>query len=202
MDTAVNKMNRRQFIGSTGLSIGVALHFGSRSTEAQAAGSSTQQVNSWLNIGSDNSVSLTIGVTEMGQGTFSTLGQIMAEDLMVDYSRIQLRQGGPVYNVSPAPIGSAIVTAGSSSTRNNYWKLRDAAAIARETLVQAAMNALGDSTRANFTVSNGVITHSSGKKLSYGEVAAAAALLTPPASAPLVPDSQLKVIGVPSFSVQ
>ena len=93
MDTAVNKMNRRQFIGSTGLSIGVALQFGSRSTEAQAAGTTTQQVNSWLNIGSDNSVSLTIGVTEMGQGTFSTLGQIMAEDLMVDYGRRQAEVG-------------------------------------------------------------------------------------------------------------
>jgi len=195
MDTAVNKMNRRQFIGSTGLSIGVALQFGSHASEAHSATVTTQTVNSWLNIGSDNSVSLSIGVTEMGQGTFSTLGQVMAEDLMVDYSRIQLRQGGPVYNVSPAPIGSAIVTAGSSSTRNNYWKLRDAAAIARETLVQAAMNAQGDATRANYTVSHGVITHSSGKQFSYGDVAAAAALLTPPASAALVPDNQLKVIG-------
>jgi len=76
MDTAVNKMNRRQFIGSTGLSIGVALHLGSRVAEAQGATVSTQPVNSWLNIGSDNSISLSIGVTEMGQGTFSTLGQV------------------------------------------------------------------------------------------------------------------------------
>ena len=189
-------MDRRQFLGTTaasGLTLGLTLTGVLPMQSAHAAVPS--QVNTWLTIGTDNTITLTIGASEMGQGSLAGLGQILAEDLMVDFNRVKLVQGKPVYNVTPAPIGSAIFTAGSSVIRSNYWKLRDAAAIARETLVQAAMNRLADSSRSNFTVSNGVISHSSGVTLTYGSVAADAALLTPPASAPLVPDSQLKVIG-------
>lgn len=195
MDTNV-KIDRRQFLGASasgGLTIGLMLSGLAPMKDAHAAGAN--RVNSWLNIGSDNSITLTIGSTDMGQGSFSGLGQVLSEDLMVDFNRVTLVQGGPVYNVSPAPLGSAILTAGSGVTRNNYWKMRDAGAVARETLVQAAMNRLGDTNRSSFTVSNGVITHTSGRQLTYGEIAADAALLTPPASAALVPDSQLKVIG-------
>ena len=125
----------------------------------------------------------------MGQGSFQGLGQMLAEDLMVDPARVTLVQGGPTL-ATPAPVGTAIDTVGSSVTRNNYWRLRDAGAIARETLVQAAMNRIGDAARSNYAVSNGVIAHlPPGHALTYGEVAADAALLTPPASAPLVPDS-------------
>ena len=189
-------MDRRQFLGTTaasGFTLGLSLTGLLPMQAAHAAAHG--QVNTWLTIGTDNTITLTIGASEMGQGSFSGLGQILAEDLMVDFNRVKLVQGKPVYNVTPAPIGSAINTVGSSVTRNNYWKLRDAGAIARETLVQAAMNRLSDSSRSNFTVSNGVISHSSGVTLTYGAVAADAALLTPPASASLVPDSQLKMIG-------
>jgi isoquinoline 1-oxidoreductase subunit beta len=193
--TQAFSINRRSFIGATagGFTFGFVLGGITPTRDVHAA--TNPQVNSWLNVGSDNSITLTIGSTDMGQGSFAGLGQILAEDLMVDFNRVTLIQGGPVYKVSPAPIGSAIVTAGSGVTRNNYWKLRDAAAITRETLVQAAMNRLHDGSRANFTVNDGVIRHASGKLLTYGDVAADAALLTPPASAPLVPDAQFKSIG-------
>ena len=191
-------LNRRQFLGTTaasGLTLGFALNGFAPMREAHAAASA--RVNSWLTVGTDNSITLTIGASDMGQGSFQGLGQILAEDLMVDYTRVTLVQGGPTL-VSPAPIGSAINTVGSGVTRSNYWKLRDAGAIARETLVQAAMSRQGDTTRNNYAVSNGVITHlSSGRTYTYGDVAADAALLTPPTSAWLVPDSQLKVIGQP-----
>jgi isoquinoline 1-oxidoreductase subunit beta len=189
-------MGRRQFLGTTaagGMTLGFSLAGLLPMGAAQAA--SATQVNTWLNIGSDNSITLTIGASEMGQGSFPGLGQVLAEDLMVDFTRIKLVQGGPVYKVSPAPIGSAINTVGSGVTRNNFWKLRDAGASARETLVLAAMNRLGDGSRSNFTVSNGVITHSSGQKLTYGDVAADAALLSPVLGAALVADADLKVIG-------
>jgi isoquinoline 1-oxidoreductase beta subunit len=192
MDTPV-KVDRRQFLGtSAGFSVGLFLSAGASSTEAAVAAT---QINSWLNVGADNTISLTIGASEMGQGSFSGLGQILAEDLMVDFGRVTLLQGGPIYKVSPAPIGSAIVTAGSSVTRSNYWRLRDAAASTRETLVLAAMNRLKDTNRSNFSVVNGVINHVSGASLTYGDVASDASLLVPVANAPLVPDGHFKVIG-------
>ena len=104
-------------------------------------------------------------------------------------------RAGPTL-VNPAPVGAALNTVGSGITRGNYWKLRDAAATAREMLVQAAMNRQGDAARSNFTVANGVITHvTSGTTLTYGQVAADAALLSPVAGAALVADTALAVIG-------
>ena len=196
MDASLS-MDRRQFLGSTagaGLTLGFSLGGGLAPCASLAAGT-PQPVNSWLTVGTDNSISLTVGPSDMGQGSLQGLAQVMAEDLMVDFNRVTLVQGQATL-ATPAPIGAAIVTAGSSVTRNNYWKLRDAAAIAREMLVQAAMNLSGDGNRSNFAVSNGVITQlSSGRRIAYGDVAAAAALLTPPAGAALVPDSALQVIG-------
>lgn len=188
-------LDRRRFIAATGgLTLGLALDIGGRDARAAAPGTT---VNSWLTIGADNSITLTVGAADMGQGSFQGLGQVLAEDLMVDPGRVQLQQGGPTLAV-PAPIGTAIATVGSGVTRGNYWRLRDAGAIARETLVQAAMNRLGDGARGNYVVLDGVITHTpTGRQLSYGQVAADAARLTPPASAPLVPDAMLRSIGKP-----
>jgi isoquinoline 1-oxidoreductase beta subunit len=190
-------MDRRQFLGGTasvGLTLGFSLGGSLAPTASQAAGT-PQPVNSWLTVGTDNSIALTVGASDMGQGSLQGLAQVIAEDLMVDFNRVTLVQGQATL-VTPAPIGTAIVTAGSSVTRNNYWRLRDAAAIAREMLVQAAMNLTGDANRSNFAVAGGVITQlSSGRRIPYGEVAAAAAKLPVPASAPLVPDNALQVIG-------
>lgn len=194
-------LDRRQFLGTLGAG-GLTLAFAlndpalARSAVRSPGGNAVgTAVNSWLVIGSDDSITLTIGSSDMGQGSFQGLAQVLCEDLMVEPARVQLVQGAPTM-ASPAPIGTAINTVGSSVTRNNFWRLRDAGAIAREMLVSAAMARLGDGTRANYTVSNGLITHTpSGSTLRYGQVAADAALLTPPASAPLVPDSQFQCIG-------
>jgi isoquinoline 1-oxidoreductase beta subunit len=198
-------MSRRDFIvrSAAGLTLGFLLpEFPGRSELCAANGSVPVPVTSWLIIGTDESITLTIGSSEMGQGSFSGLAQIIAEDLMVDYGRIATIQGGPTLAV-PAPIGSAINTVGSGVTRSNFWKMRDAAASAREMLIQAAMNALGDPSRANYAVANGVITHlPTGVTRTYGAVASAAALLPVPTGAPLVPDSQCRVIGTTQRRVE
>lgn len=189
-------LDRRQFLaGSGGLTLGFFLS--SKTEEAQAAGSTLSRptvINTWLSINADDTINLTVGASDMGQGSPSGLAQVLCEDLMVDPSRITVLQGAPTM-LAPAPIGTAINTVGSGVTRGNFWKLRDAAAIARETLVNAAMLRFGDNTRDHYTVENGRIRHINGKSVSYGDVARAAAQLSPPASAPLVPDAQLRYIG-------
>jgi isoquinoline 1-oxidoreductase subunit beta len=187
-------LNRRGFLAAGGgLTLAFALPaFGARRNDVQAAAGA---VNSWLTVGRDDSITLTIGSSDMGQGSYQGLGQVLAEDLMVDPLRVRLVQGVPTM-ASPAPLGTAINTVGSGITRNNFWKLRDASAIAREMLVQAAMNRQGDPARAHYSVSDGIITHApSGTAYPYGSVADDAARLTPPASAPLVPDAELRSIG-------
>jgi isoquinoline 1-oxidoreductase beta subunit len=189
-------LQRRQFLGSAGAASaaisGLTLAF---VLPQRAEAATATAVNSWLSVGTDDSITLTIGSSDMGQGSFQGLAQILCEDLMVSPARVVLKQGQPTM-ATPAPIGTAINTVGSGVTRNNFWKLRDAGAIAREMLVSAAMAAQGDSTRANYTVTDGVIRHTpSGALYRYGQVAAAAALLPVPSSAALVPDSQFLCIG-------
>lgn len=194
--TPENRPGRRAFLqhAAAGLTVAFFLPEVSRLSEAEAA-PLPGQVNAWLRVGTDNSITLTIGSSEMGQGSMSGLAQVLAEDLVVDYARVRVVQGGPTMT-NPVPVGSAINTVGSSVIRTNFWKMRDAAAAARETLVQAAMNVKGDAARANYSVDNGVVKHiPSGTQMSYGQLATAAALLGPAANAPLIPDSQFKLIG-------
>jgi isoquinoline 1-oxidoreductase beta subunit len=191
-------LDRRQFLGTLGAGAaaagGLTLGFVLPGS-AQAA--TSVAVNAWLTIGSDESITLTIGSSEMGQGSFSGLAQIISEDLMVNPNRVKLVQGAPTM-ATPAPIGTAINTVGSSVTRTNFWKLRDAAAIARQMLLTAAMGRIKADTRLapDLTIVDGVFYDIRNRPFcTYGQVAAAAALLTPPASAALVPDSQFTCIG-------
>ena len=187
--------SRRNFLKTSGSSLvlGIFLPTFSRFGEAEAA--TNTQVNTWLAVGSDDSITLTIGCSDMGQGATSGLAQVLAEELVVDFTRVRTVQGTPTL-VNPAPVGAAINTVGSGVTRNNFWKLRDAGAIAREMLVQAAMNAQGDQQRSNYTLANGVITHTSSRAVrTYGALASAAGKLIPLASATLLPDASFKLIG-------
>jgi isoquinoline 1-oxidoreductase subunit beta len=196
-----HKAGRREFlkVASAGFTLGFFFEATPRVAEAQMPGVAgpppNTQVNSFLNISSSGVVTLTIGSSEMGQGSFSGLAQILAEDLMVNYNTIQTVQGTPPTG-SASPVGTSIGTYGSTVIRDNYWTFRQAGAAAREMLVQAAMNIIGDQTRANYTVLNGVITYTlTNTNISYGLVAAAAATLQVPSNPPLIPDSQFRYIG-------
>lgn len=196
-DKESRKLGRRDFlaVAGSGLTLAFFCQEVPRVAEAQVAGPpKNTQVNTWLNINSSGVVTLTIGSSEMGQGSFSGLAQILAEDLMVDYTTIQTVQGVPP--AGAAAIGNSIPTFGSSVTQNNYWNMRQAGAAAREMLVQAAMNIIGDQTRSNYTVANSVITYTpTNTQIKYSLVAAAAAKLPVPANPPLIPDSQFRLIG-------
>jgi len=196
MDTPV-KLHRRQFLGAAGtFTLGLALDLAGPAGHAHAQSAGGTAVNSWLTIDSSNAITLTIGSSDMGQGSFAGLAQILSEDLMVDYTQLRLVQGGPTL-ASPAPVGSAIMTGGSGVTRNNYITMRNAGASARETLIAAAMSLNTGSARADFSAANGVVYFNGVAAYTYGQLAATAATLAPVAvtTAHWVPDSQLKLIG-------
>ena len=197
LDTQHSQVDRRSFLvrAAGGFSLGFFLPELSKIAEAQASTAVSGQVNVWLKVGTDETVTLTIGASEMGQGSFSALAQILAEELMVSYGKVVTVQGSPSLE-AVQPIGASLNTVGSGITRNNFWKLRNAGATAREMLVAAAMAKNGDAARANYTVAQGVVKHKpSSKTWTYGSLADAASALTPPSSAPLVPDSQFQLIG-------
>jgi isoquinoline 1-oxidoreductase beta subunit len=148
LDQTALRITRREFLGAAGgLVLGFVLPSLQGVNDVRASGTATA-VNSWLQIGTDDSISLTIGASEMGQGSFSGLAQILSEDLMVTMR--DRHRAGRADTGNPAPIGTANQHCRQRVTRNNYWRMRDAGAIAREMLVQAAMNRNGDPTRGNY----------------------------------------------------
>ena len=87
-------MDRRQFLGATAGGPDAGLHAGRRLAPATSQAAATPQpVNTWLTVGTDNSITLTVGATDMGQGSLQGLAQVLAEDLMVDFKRVTLVQG-------------------------------------------------------------------------------------------------------------
>jgi hypothetical protein len=172
-----NKMARKSFLtaNSGGLTLGFFLEEVWQLSEQNAG----VEVNTWLQIGTDENIMLTIGALEGGPEPFAELARITAEYLMVNVSRITTIADGPTL-FSPVPL-----------QRAKAWKMKDAAAATREMLVQAAMDRTGDDCREHYVASDGaIICLPRETAMSYGQVAAAAALLAPPAGAALLPDSQ------------
>ncbi|MCE9518994.1 MAG: molybdopterin-dependent oxidoreductase [Verrucomicrobia bacterium] len=193
-----NGLKRRDFLVTLagGLSVGFLTGITGRLFGAGAV--TTTPVNSYVKVGSDGSITLLYGGSEMGQGSMSGLAQILAEELMVDWKQIVVEQ---------ALAGSiTYVTGGSSAVRTNYSPLRTAGATARELLVAAAMLATGDQTRSSYAAASGKIVYTpsgGGATLTwnYGDLAVLAAgtdaqaLL--PAVIPLTNPANFRIIGKP-----
>jgi isoquinoline 1-oxidoreductase beta subunit len=185
-------LTRRQAIG--GLVIAIALPGCKQSPKA--SGESTPfEPNAWLRIGTDNSITFYCDRAEMGQGVSTALPMLVAEELGVGLERIKVEFAPPGDAYINNLIGGQI-TGGSTSVRDAWEKLRKAGATARAMLLSAAAAEWGVDART-LKVENGVIVSPRLKKLSFGEVAAAAAKLPVPADVPLKPASQFTLIGKP-----
>jgi isoquinoline 1-oxidoreductase subunit beta len=136
--------------------------------------------NAFIRIDPDGATTLIMPQVEMGQGIYTSVAMILAEELDADFSRVSLLHAPANEKFYANPDFGVQATGGSTSVRA-FWKpLRAAGAGARAMLVQAAAEQW-QVEPADCKTSNGEITHAaSGRKLSYGEVALAASKLTPP----------------------
>ena len=162
---------------------------------SRAAAVSSSQLNAWLRIGSDDSVSILVDRSEMGQGVYTALPTLLAEELELDPSRVR---------ILAAPVGEAYVNAlnggqitGTSNSVPEAWdKLRKAGAQARSMLITAAARRWGVDP-SSCHASNGRITSASGRTASYGELAEAAARVPVPKEVPLKNPTQFRLVGKP-----
>jgi len=193
--TTLKNPSRRTFLQSTAaasgaLVIGIALPL--RFGEAQAATNSA--VNSWVRIGSDNSVTILVARSEMGQGVATAMPTLVAEELEVDLSKVKVEFAPPGQMYINAMLGGQI-TGGSTSVRDGWDKLRIAGAQARVMLTEAAAQKWSvDASECQ--AKNGVVS-CKGKKATYGSLAEAASKLTPPKEVKLKDPSQWRYIGKP-----
>jgi isoquinoline 1-oxidoreductase beta subunit len=177
--------SRRSFIVGTaaaagGLAIGVRLPFGSGSAEAQSAAEAGAEVDAWVVVKRDDTCVIRIARSEMGQGTRTGLAQLVAEELECDWKKVVTESITPGQNLARKRVWGEMGTGGSRGIRTSHDYVRRGGGAARMMLLQAAADEWKVPV-AEVSVANGVITHAgSGRKTTYGKVAAAAAKLTPP----------------------
>jgi isoquinoline 1-oxidoreductase beta subunit len=195
------KMDRRSFvIGSTavgaGLALGLKIPFGASVVRAQDG---SPEINAWVVIRPDETVVIRVARSEMGQGTITGLAQMVAEELECDWSKVTTEYPTPGQSVARKRAWGDFSTGGSRGIRQSNEYVRKGGAAARMMLVQAAANGWGVPV-AECAAANSVITHKpTGRTVTYGKVAEAAAKLPAPAAAevPLKDPTTWKLIGKP-----
>jgi isoquinoline 1-oxidoreductase beta subunit len=179
--------NRRDFLKVSGaLGAGLVLSF--RLDAGGPSGRSEFRPNAYLAVRSDGTVRISVPKTEMGQGVRTTLPLVVAEELDLDWSRIE------VVTAQPGPDFKSMQTGGSTSVSSTWAPLRKAGATAREMLKSAAAAQWNISPGACRT-ENGFVLGPGGKKLSYGDLAAAAAKLPVPKTPSLKRPGDYRLLG-------
>ena len=148
--------------------------------EAQTATAAGSEVNLWVVVKPDDSCVVRIARAEMGQGTLTGLAQLVAEELECDWAKVSTETITPQRNFAAKRAWGEMGTGGSRGIRTSHDYVRRGGAAARLMLLQAAADEW-KVPLAELRVDRGVITHAaSGRSTRYGQVAAAAAKLTPP----------------------
>ena len=170
--------------------------------------------NAWLKIQPDSTVVVQVPRQDMGQGVYTTLSMLVAEELDADWSKVRAEQSqiNPVYgnivglvDSAPPPMKSAMMamarviglqlTGGSTSVRDGWEPMRTAAASARAMLLAAAA-AKWNVPAAELSIEKSVIKHAAtGKSAPFGEFAQAAAALAPPATVTVKAQKDWRLLG-------
>ena len=190
------KIDRREFIkASAALGGGLSIEFSFPLAAMAARGLSATEVNAWVVIHPDDRVVVRIARSEMGQGTYTALAQLVAEELDCDWARVSSEFASPNEHIRRKRIWGSMSTGGSQGVRSSQDYVRRAGAAARVMLVNAAAARWGVPA-ADCTVERGLISHGpSRRSLRYGEVAAEAAKLEPPKAVTLRDPKDWKIAG-------
>ncbi|HEU0202608.1 MAG TPA: xanthine dehydrogenase family protein molybdopterin-binding subunit [Burkholderiaceae bacterium] len=197
----IENVSRRDFFKSTGcLTLALVLpaalaQSGPGKTVGAATAGVTFEPNAFVRIGADSKVTVIAKHLEMGQGTYTGLATLVAEELDADWSQIRV-EGAPAdakrYN--NLLWGEAQGTGGSTAIANSFEQMRKAGATARAMLVASAAQRW-KVPASEIRVAKGVITHKSGKRAQFGQLAAAAAQLPVPTDVKLKDPKQFVLIG-------
>ena len=180
---AAATVSRRDFLAGSAAAAGslvIGFHL-----PALAQPGQPPEVNAWVVVQPDERVIVRIARSEMGQGTLTGLAQLVAEELECDWARVSTEYPTPGQNLARKRVWGNFSTGGSRGIRESHEYVRKGGAAARMMLVQAAADGW-QVPAAECRVAKGVITHpGSNRRTTYGQVAVAAAKLTPPAEVAL-----------------
>jgi isoquinoline 1-oxidoreductase beta subunit len=193
-------MERRDFlkvsvVASGGLLIGFHFPGISKLASAQQLSTNSFMPNAFVRIGTDERVTVIVNHSEMGQGVYTSLPMLLAEELDADWGKVGF-ESAPVDAKYNHPAFGMQMTGGSSSVWSGLEQFRQAGAAARAMLIAAAAQRWNVEATGCRTES-GAVFHGSNRKLSYGQLVEAAAKLTPPAQVQLKDPKTFKLIGKP-----
>ena len=192
-------LSRRDFVktgaaAGGGLLLGLYLPFGNRIANAQQK---TFAPNAFIRIGTDDWVTVIVNHSEMGQGVYTALPMLVAEELDADWNKVRV-ESAPVDAAYNHTVFGMQMTGGSTSTWSEYDRLRKAGATARAMLIAAAASTWNVDP-ASLRTQNGFVIHDATKRrLSYGQLAEKASTMTPPTNVALKDPKDFKLIGRPT----
>ena len=193
-------LTRREFLKTSlagaGLAIAVSVTpLGIRVLSAEEASSDNTEFspNLWLKITPDNVVHVIVNKSEMGQGVYTSLPMIVADELGAEWKQVRI-EAAPASDKYKDPVWGAQATGGSSSIRHMYGPLRLAGATARQMLVAAASSTWKVPPEQCEVLKGSVMHPASKQSLSFGRLTSKAATRPVPASPTLKPESRFEYI--------
>jgi len=194
-------INRRSFFKKTALTGGgLILGFnwfafeGLTKVSANSLIEESYQINAFIKVATDGVVTIMAPNPEIGQNVKTSMPMIVAEELGVDWNMVKVEQ---------APLSNDFdrqVAGGSQSVRKGWDSLRNAGATAKQMLINAAVKEWEIDAK-ECKVTNGVVSNSKGKQISYGELAAIASTLKIPENVKLKDPSEFTIIGKDTSNV-
>lgn len=200
METSNKNISRRNFIkisGITSAALSLGFYFPASGSEMEIIQKETAdtlgvELNAWMSIDTNGRVTIINHRSEMGQGSFQSVPQMIAEELEVDLSKVNI-----VFAKGSQTLYGSQITGGSSTIRGTYTKLLRLGATAREMLIEAGATQLNVN-KAECYAENGEIIHKpTNRRIGYGKVVEEAAKLTPPKNVALKHPNDYKIIRKP-----
>src|SRR6185312_10471149 len=175
MENMIKNETRRDFLKVSGtVAGGLALGFYLPGKHNVALAAETAaSPNAWVKIAPDNTITIMVARSEMGQDVYTSMPILVAEELEVDVNKVKIEFAPPAEVYINSLLGGQL-TGGSTAVRDAWEKLRKAGASARMMMVAAAAQDWGVDP-STLKVENGVIKGPNGKQVTYGAVAAKAA---------------------------
>jgi isoquinoline 1-oxidoreductase beta subunit len=198
--SGIYNLSRRAFL-KTGALVGGGLILGThidwaRAAEDQKSGAASLEPNAFVRIASDETVTIIVNHSEMGQGVYTSLPMLVNEELAADWKKIRV-ESAPVAAVYNHTAFGMQMTGGSTSVWSEYDRLRQVGAAARQMLIAAAA-AAWKVDKKTCRAQKGKVVHTSGKYFTYGRIAEQAAELPVPKGVKLKAASSFKLIGRPT----
>jgi len=192
-------MTRRSFLQKSSLVLAMGAFSGSLEllnvSSVQAMAEPPFKPHAFLEIAADNTITVWVGQTNLGQGTHTGIPMVIADELDAAWETVQVKPA-PAADPFKDPVWHMQVTGGSTSIRHRWDLLRTVGAAARQMLMEAAARQWKISAQ-KCTTKGGRVIHPEGKTLHYGALTLAAAKLAVPEKPPLKTPENYHIIGTP-----